>query len=383
MKIAILGPAYPFRGGISQHTGLLCKNLRSANHEISLISFRKQFPGFLFPGKTQFEESSQNIIPESERIFIPWNPLSWFKTANKIIGAKADVVICIYWTPFIAAGYAFICKALKKKTKVPVLFILHNVIPHEGMPAKEFLTRRAFKYADGFISQSKKVEDELLSFYPAAGQRWRKIVPHPVYNFQEFSCPGKAEARNELHIAEGKVLLFFGLVRAYKGLKTLLSSFPEVLKYFDGDIRLIIAGEFYDPPGEYIEMIKRLGIEDKIEIHNRFIPNEEVGTYFSAADVLVLPYESASQSGVVQAAFGFGIPVISTEVGGLPEVIRHGVTGMLCPPSDPQALSATIIEFYKLAESVDFGKNIKDEVSAFSWDNFTNAIDEFTVEAGK
>lgn len=383
MKIAVLGPAYPFRGGIAQHTGMLYKNLRAANHEIRLFSFRKQFPGFLFPGKTQFEKSSKNFIPESERIFIPWNPLTWFKTAKKIIDSEADVLICIYWTPFIAMGYSFICKAVKRKMKAPVLFVLHNVIPHEGMPGKEFLTRRAFKYADGFIAQSKKVDDELLCFYPESRQKWRKIVPHPVYNFQEFSCPGKMDARKELGISESKVLLFFGLVRAYKGLKTLLEAFPEVLKCFDGDIRLIIAGEFYDSPDEYIKTINRLGIADKIDIHNRFIPNEDVGTYFSAADVLVLPYASASQSGVVPAAFGYCKPVISTEVGGLPEVIKHGKTGMLCPPSDPKALSKSIIEFYKLTETIDFSKNIQDEISAFSWDNFTIAIKEFAVAMGK
>ena len=377
MKIAILGPAYPFRGGISQHTGILFKTLKDAHHEVSLISFRKQFPGFLFPGKTQFEESSKNYIPESDRLFIPWSPLSWRNTSSEIIASGCEILICVYWTPFLAMGYTSVCKAVKKKLNIPILFLLHNVIPHESMPGKEFLSRRVFRQSDGFIVQSKKVETELLEFYPQSGERWRKIVPHPIYNFQEFSHPDKEASRKTLNISQSRTLLFFGLIRAYKGLMTLLEAMPEVIEYFKSDIKLLIAGEFYDDPAEYIDAIERLGIKNNIEMQNRFIPNEEVGKFFSAADALVLPYESASQSGVVQAAYGYGKPVISTEVGGLPEVIIHGITGMLCPPGNPKILSETIIEFYKLAEFVDFAKNIEEDSLKFSWDNFTLAVEEF------
>lgn len=377
MKIAILGPCYPLRGGISQHTGLLFSHLLSRGCEVKLFSFKKQFPKFLFPGKTQLDQSASPFAPSSEPVFIPYNPFSWFRAWRQIIAGRFDVLICVHWMPFTAAGYAAVCRMVKKKTPTPILYLLHNVIPHERMPGMRLLTRFAFRFADGFIVQSRKVESELIDFFPPGKGKWRRIVPHPVYNFQDFSSPTRNEARKLLGITEAKTLLYFGLIRQYKGLKTLLEAFPTILDHFDRDIRLMIAGEFYDPPEPYMELMSKLGISDYVTVHNRFIPNEEVGGYFAAADVVVLPYVSASQSGVVQAAFGFGKPVISTEVGGLPEAVSHGLTGLLCPPEDPEALSQAVIEFYRLSDTVDWRGNIEREREKFSWNNFSSAIEDF------
>ena len=374
MKIAILGPVYPFKGGIAHHSGVLHHRLAGKGHTIRHFSFRKQFPAFLFPGKSQFDSSKNKLDISSERVFIPWNPLTWLKTVRGIREFAPDLLICVWWTPFTGPGYWAVLKSLGKKS--PALFLLHNVIPHESMPGIRFFSRAALKHGDGYIVQSKKVEAEFLDFLPDKKDKWRKRVPHPVYNFQDFSFPSQSEARKTLGITEKRVLLFFGLVRKYKGLMNLIEAFPEVRKEL-GDIRLVIAGEFYDDIEPYEKAVEASGAGDKITVDNRFIPNEEVGTCFSAADVVVLPYESASQSGIVQTAYGFGKPVISTKVGGLPEVVSEGKTGLLARPGDPQDLAEKIIQFYRSTGAVDWQANIESEISRFSWDNMTGAVEEF------
>lgn len=377
MRAAILGPSYPFRGGIAKHTGLLLKNMRAKGHDVKLYSFRKQFPKFLFPGATQFDHSAAAEKTPSERLFVPWNPLAWLKTAHRIKAMNPEILVCIWWTPFTAVGYTAVCRIVRKRSNVKILFLLHNVIPHEGMPGREILSRIAFSLADGYIAQSHTVEREFLKFYPPGEGKWRMVVPHPTYNFQEFARPSREEARKKLGITEDKVLLFFGIIRKYKGLKTLLEAFPVIHRHFGGNIRLIIAGEFYDNPQPYLDLISAAGMADSITLHNRYIPNESVGDYFAAADAAALPYVSASQSGIVQTAFGFDKPVISTEVGGLPETVSQGRTGLLCPPDDPTALAEAVIVFYRLSETVDWAANIRSEKSRFSWGNLVEAVEAF------
>ena len=181
MRIALLGPAYPFRGGIAKHTGMLCRALEKQGHSFRLFSFLKQFPTWLFPGVTQFDISEQADQLETVRIFTPWNPLSWGKTAKAVQQFQPEVLLCVWWTPFTGAGYAVVCAMLPKVKK---LFLLHNVIPHEGMPLKRFFTKLALNKADGYIVQSSQVEDELKEFLPTAAGKWRAKVPHPVYDFQ-------------------------------------------------------------------------------------------------------------------------------------------------------------------------------------------------------
>lgn len=380
MKLAMLGPAYPLRGGIARHTGILFRRLEERGHDVKLFSFRKQFPRFLFPGSTQLDSSEAADVVPAVPLFIPWNPLSWLKTARMIRAFSPEAIICIWWTPFNAMGYTAVCRLISGKASPSVLFLLHNVVPHEKMPAVKMLTRLAFRQAEGFIPQSQKVESEFLNFFPRGDSKWRRVVPHPTYDFRAVSTYTREGARSKLGISESRALLFFGIVRRYKGLMTLIEAFPAVLEHFGGDIKLIIAGEFYDPPEPYFSKIEESGISDKTMVHNRFIPNEEVGLYFAAADVAVLPYSSASQSGVTQAAFGFGIPVISTSVGGLPEVISHGQTGLLCPPDNPDELARAIIEFYRLSKDVDWAGNIEREKPRFSWDNLAEAVEDFTVQ---
>lgn len=377
MRAAILGPSYPFRGGIAKHTGLLFRNMQAKGHDVNLYSFRKQFPKFLFPGASQFDHSAIAEKTPSVKVFIPWDPFAWLKTADQIKAMNPELLICIWWTPFNAVGYTRVCRMVRKRSNVRILFLLHNVVPHEGIPGKEILSRIAFSQADGYIAQSHTVEREFLRFYPPGESRWHMVVPHPTYNFQEFARPSREESRKKLGVTEDKALLFFGIIRRYKGLKTLLEAFPSIHRHFGGNIRLIIAGEFYDQPQPYLDLISKAGLADSVTIHNRYIPNELVGDYFAASDVVVLPYISASQSGIAQTAFGFDKPVISTQVGGLPETVSHRRTGLLCPANDPSALAGAVIDFYRLSETIDWSANIRNEKSRFSWQNLVEAVEAF------
>jgi len=379
MRIAVLAPAYPFRGGIAKHTGMLCRALEKRGHSFQIFSFLKQFPQFLFPGVTQFDTSEQADQIASLRVFTPWNPCSWLKTARAVKQYQPDLLVCVWWTPFTGAGYRVVCGLLKGIRK---LFLLHNASSHEKMPGGRFFTRMGLKHADGYIIQSKQVESELLDIVPSSAGKWRRLTVHPCYNFQDYCSLHQSTAREILKIKESRVMLFFGLVRKYKGLMTLLQAFPQVVNHFIGDIRLIITGEFYDDPAPYLQAISQNKVEDKITIYNRFIPNEEVGRYYSAADVVVLPYESASQSGVIPAAYGFGKPVITTAVGGLPEAVEEGRTGLLCPPSNPQALAETIIRFYDLNQTVNWRENIDALKGKFSWEILAELVERFYREQG-
>jgi glycosyltransferase involved in cell wall biosynthesis len=332
------------------------------------------YPPFLYPGTTQFDTSvSAHKIP-SIRLLTPWQPLSWIRTANAIREENYDALICIWWTPFTGLGYGMVCRKIRN---VPILFLLHNVLPHEKMPLMMKLSHFAFRKADGFIIQSKKVEEELLKVFPPAQDLWRRICLHPLYESTEFPFPTKDVAREHLRVTESKILLFFGIVRRYKGLHTLLTAFPEILRYFKEDIRLIIAGEFYEDPREYFDIITKSDCSDKISLHNHFIPIEELGIYFQSSDVVVLPYLTASQSGVIQLAYGQHKPVIASAVGGIPEVVEEGKTGLLFPPGDSSVLARKVIEFYENFSAEDWAKNIEEAKSKFSWDIMAKAVADF------
>ena len=377
MRISVIGPVYPFRGGIAHHTGVLCQSLQDKGHEIQIISFRKLFPKFLFPGKTQFDLSETALKTDSERLFTPWNPLTWISAARKVQSFAPDLVVFIWWTPFTGPGYWMTSKLLKGRSK---LFLLHNAVPHEKVPFTQFISKLVFRQSGGFITQSTQVQNELMEFYPPAEKKWRKTIPHPAYNYQDLCNIPQDEARRKLDIKESRVLLYFGIIRQYKGLMTLIEAFPAICKKFGSNIRLLIAGEFYDDPAPYMQAISAGGYEDKITVIDNFIPNEEVGIYFSAADVVVLPYKSASQSGVIQTAYGFGKPVITSDTGGLPEVVKQGETGLLFPPGDHAALAEAVIRFYRMSDETDWENNVNAVRNSFSWDKMVDAVEEF---AGK
>ena len=269
--------------------------------------------------------------------------------------------------PFFGPCFGTIAKRVKKGTSAKVLFICDNIIPHERRPGDVMLTKYAFRQADYFIVQSIAVERDLLKYFPRATYR---NVPHPVYENFGPALP-KQEACNLLGISAKKIMLFFGYVRAYKGLNVLLDAIKEI-----EDALLLVVGEFYDDEGTYRKKVQQLGVESNVRFVSEYVPNEKVGIYFSAADVVVLPYLSATQSGIVQIAYNFDKPVIATDVGGLAEVVKDNVSGFIVPPHDPHELANAIRKFYDGNREREFTENVRVEKIKYSWDNLVNTMEE-------
>ncbi|RKY56796.1 MAG: glycosyl transferase family 1, partial [Candidatus Neomarinimicrobiota bacterium] len=303
MRISIIGPAYPYRGGIALHNNLLYKEF-SNKHTTEIINFKRQYPGILFPGKTQYEESKTFAHIPSFRILDSINPISWHKAANHIKLFSPDLIIIQFWMPFFSPCYGRIVRLLKKNSCSKTIIICHNIVPHEGSPIDKLLTKYLFSKADGFIIQAHSVEKDLLELRPDAKYRYN---PHPIYNI--FGNPlDKTEARKQLGIKEKNVILYFGYIRKYKGVKYLIRAVPEILKKLD--LKVIIAGEFYEDKKQYLQEIRNIDREGKIALIDRYIPDEDVNTYFSAADLVVLPYINATQSGIVQIALSYNLPCV-------------------------------------------------------------------------
>ena len=369
MKTALIGPAHPLRGGIAQFLALLYRALKERGHDVSFHRFIRQYPKFLFPGKTQADESELPVKVDSVPSLDPLNPLNWPLAAWRIARERPDLVILKWWMPFFGPAYIVtlrLVRLLSPRTKF--LFIIDNAIPHEKRPGDMAVTRAGFNLADCFVVMSEAVRDDLLSIRPDARY---VLTPHPLYDIFGGRVE-KEKAKAALGLS-GPVLLFFGFVREYKGLKVLLDAMPKVLKEMDAT--LLVAGEFYEDKDAYLAQVERLGLADKVKILDRYIPNEAVGGYFSAADLLVLPYLSATQSGITQIAFVYDLPVVATDVGGLPEVVRDGETGYLVPPGDPDALAQAILRYFREGREEVFREFIRREKRRFSWDAFVEAIE--------
>lgn len=379
MFFNLVGPFYPLRGGIAQYIGVLGQKLQDKGHRVKVLSFRKQFPRFLFPGQTQKESSKEYVHLEAEPVFIPWNPLTWYRTYREAKNGGADALVFKYWMPFFAPGYAAVCALVHWFTDIRIIYIIDNVIPHEKRPGDRFFTRLAFRWVDAFIVQSEIVRQDLYKWFPEAQNRPVVYVPHPIYDTYSGSDLIREEARARLNRpASEKLLLFFGLVRHYKGLDTLIEAMPEVIRSL-GEVHLLIAGEFYEPEEDYRQMIDFQGIGDHVTLINKYIPNEEVSLYFRAADVLVLPYRSATQSGVIQVAHHFGLPVISTRVGGLPEVVREGETGFLVQPENPELLAKAIVDFFLYLNGAALKRGLEAAKNRYTWDGMIQTIEELST----
>ena len=369
MKIVLVGPFPPFRGGISDLNVALAHHL-SKRHEIHAINFTTQYPKVLFPGKTQFKKGDHALEVDSIRCLSSINPFSWRKTANKIIDLEPDLVLFSFWLAFFAPAFSGVAKKIKKYLDANIMAICHNIIPHEEHLLDTRLTKRFFCFIDSFIVLSKKVENELLNIVPGAKY---KYSPHPVYNIFKNTL-SKEQAKAELNIATKKVLLFFGLIRKYKGLDILINAMEKINNELD-DYTLLIVGECYENKAKYTDLIKNAGITDNVQCHYSFVPDNEVGKYFSASDVVVLPYKSASQSGIVQIAYHFDTPVIVSNVGGLPEIVDEGKTGYCVEPSSI-AFAKAIKAFYEKDNINELNSNISDYKSQFSWDIMVDSIEE-------
>lgn len=373
MKILLIGPAYPLRGGIAQFLALLYRALEKAGHKVSFHRFIRQYPKFLFPGKTQADESESPVKVASIPSLDPMNPFNWPLAARRIAKEKPDLVILKWWMPFFGPSYTvtlLLAKMLFPRMKV--IYVVDNAIPHEKRPGDMLITRAGFAVCDYFLVMSESVKRDLMTIRPDAKTA---LTPHPLY--EVFGEPMDKDAARKALGVSGPVILFFGFVRPYKGLMVLLEAMPAILK--EKDLTLIVAGEFYEDKDAYLEKIRALGLTDKVVVLDRYIPNEAVGEYFSAADLLVLPYLSATQSGITQIAYAFGTPVVATNVGGLPEVVKDGQTGYLVGPGDKDALAEAVARFYSEGKEAVLKENIRAERHRFSWEVMVEAIEKLAA----
>lgn len=370
MKIIIVGPFPPYRGGIADLNSSLSQHL-AKKHSVRNINFNTQYPGFLFPGKTQYKPEAELDTCESERRLSSINPITWKLTADSIIASDPDLVIFRFWMPFFAPAFRAIAKRIKKRHHAKIMAICDNIIPHEARLMDRFLTLAFFRQVDKFLVMSKKVESELLTYLPGAEYCYS---PHPIYDkFGDIVT--QAEARRRLHIDPSKkVILHFGLIRQYKGLDLLIRSLP-LLKGNIEELVVLIAGECYENQQTYRDLIDELKLTDIVRIKFEFIPDSEIKYYFSAADLVVLPYRSASQSGIVQIAYHFDKPVIVTRVGGLPEIVPDGQAGYVVEP-DPDQIAAAVRKYFAGTDSADFPLFIQSYKERFSWDALVAAIEE-------
>jgi glycosyltransferase involved in cell wall biosynthesis len=372
-KIAVVGLTYPYRGGIAHYSSLFVRALRQ-RHEVLFLTLCRQYPKILFPGVSQFDFSDQTLTEEGEPIVDSLNPFSWIKTARKLNREQPDLIIFQWWHPFFTFAFGSIVRLLDKSMQDRVCFLCHNVLPHESSPMQALLTRYSFNKARYFIVHSTPDRQQLESLRP--GATIRQGV-HPTYSeFASLSSISRAAARQELGLpADANVVLFFGLVRKYKGLHYLIEAM-ELLPA-SSNCRLLITGEFYDDKSPYVESIAARGLEDRVDVVDQYIPNEKVAMYFRAANVVALPYVSATQSGIVQIAFGLDRPVITTNVGGLPEAVDDGRTGFIVEPESAQQLAAAIVRFFESDAESTFKSAIRQQSKRFDWDQETALVEDF------
>ena len=369
MKIIIVSTAYPLRGGIAHYVALLGEAL-AKRHDVETVTFKRQYPSLLFPGKTQEETGESTHAAPAPQLIDSINPLNWIAVGRELRRRQPDLLIFKYWLPFFGPCFGTIARVAKRGTRTKVLFICDNVIPHEHRPFDTAFTRYAFRAVDYFIVQSRTVERQLNEFWPGASYR---LAPHPIYNI--FGSPmDKQEARRMLGVRGTRMLLFFGYVRAYKGLHVLLRAIAALPR--EMDVHLMVVGEFYDDEQKYRTLVTELGLEDLVTIKSDYVPNEAVGRYFSASDAVVLPYISATQSGIAQIAYNFDRPVIATDVGGLAEVVVDGQTGYIVPPEDASRLAAAIKKFYDEGHEAEFAARVGQEKHKYSWEHMVATIEE-------
>jgi glycosyltransferase involved in cell wall biosynthesis len=367
MNICLIGPAYPLRGGIAHYTTSLA-NALGKRHKVTLLSYTRLYPSVFFPGTSEFDASRRRFAADCEPIFDPLNPLSWLRTARRIRALSPDLVIVQWWSPIFAISLGTVIRLAKRHGQPSVMFLCHNIRPHERLPGEKMLPRFAFSTADLFIVHSDEDLRNLQSIRPKA--RIRKLF-HAIY---EGFGPAidKEAARQQLGLAS-PTILYFGLIRRYKGLAHLLRAMPLILK----EVRctLLIVGEFYEGREECLGLIRSLDLSASVRLVDRYVANEEVALYFSAADLVVLPYTSATQSGVVTIAYSFDRPVVTTRVGGLPEVVIDGKTGFLVDPADPGALADAVVRYYREGREKEFIEGIRKERERLSWDRYIEAIE--------
>lgn len=368
MKICLLGPSYPYRGGIAHYMTLLARELRRRHHVV-FFGFTRQYPQWLYPGQTDRDPSQAALTDEYIRVLDSLNPWTWMQTARRICREQPRLLILPWWTSFWTPAFWTVSSWVKRASATTVVFICHNVIEHETNLIKQFCTQLVLQTGDAFIVHSTQDRASLATMCPG-----RPIYQafHPSYAELAPTRLARQEARRKLNVGE-KVLLFFGFVRPYKGLEYAIRSLPLILPKHH--VTLIVAGEIWSGRREIKKLISQLGLEAHVRIEDRYIANEEIGLYFSAADLLLLPYLSATQSGIAQIAYAQEVPVVATRVGGLLDVVTDGQTGYLVEPASPTAIAEAVIDFFDHHRGDYMVEQIKRQRSRFTWAPIVQAIE--------
>ncbi|WP_201982489.1 glycosyltransferase [Hymenobacter rubidus] len=372
MKVVIIGPAYPLRGGLATYNERLARAFREAGDAVRIVTFSLQYPNFLFPGQTQFSTEAGPADLDIDVSLNSVNPISWLRVGRKLRAERPDLVVFRFWLPFMGPALGTVARLVRGNGHTRVVAITDNVIPHEKRPGDGPLTRYFLSACDGFVTMSRSVLQDLqrLGF----GNKPADYRPHPLYdNFGPMKSKNEALAALNLPNTTG-YLLFFGFIRAYKGLDIMLEAFADK-RVAALPVKLIIAGEFYEDAAPYEELITRFELENRIVRATDFIPNEKVVDYFCAADLIVQPYKNATQSGVSQIAYHFERPMLVTDVGGLAELIPDGVVGYVVPPT-PAAIANAVVDFYAAQREGDFVAGVRAQKKQFSWPVMVAALKE-------
>ena len=373
-KLIIIGPAWPLRGGLASFDERLAKQFTEEGYDTSIYTFSLQYPGFIFPGTTQY---SSEPAPEGIKIKVcinSVNPLNWLKVGNELQALKPDLIIVRYWLPLMGPCLGTILRRVKKNRFTKIICIADNVVPHEHRPGDKPFTQYFVKPVDAFVTMSAKVKQDLSAFTTKPAQQ----IVHPLYdNFGE--AVSKKEARIKLSLPENeKIILFFGFIRKYKGLDILLEAMNDE-RIRQSNIKLLVAGEFYEDRKEFDEMIAKLGIASHLILRTDFIADSEVRYYLSAADFVIQPYRNATQSGVTPLAYHFEKPMLVTNVGGLPDLVPDGEVGVVVEP-DALSVATGILRLYELGENF-FLPHLREEKKKYSWHKLAEAILQLAGES--
>lgn len=374
----LIGPASPYRGGIANFNEALAGAFVKSGCKARILNFKVQYPSFLFPGKSQYDCTGHPSPVETDRMISSVNPASWYRSAAHISEISPDCIVVHYWMPFFSPAFGKTVRLAAKKCNAVVIGLIHNVNPHDRFPFAVPLTRYFLSSCNGFVVMSGSVKKDIEKL---GVKRPAAIIPHPVYDI--FGKPvSKKESAGFLGLEEGgRYILFFGIIRRYKGLDLLLQAMADK-RVEDLDVKLIVAGEFYEDERYYRDLTKKLNITGRVLFTKRFIPSEHVKYYFSMADMVVQPYRSATQSGVTQIAYQFGRPMLVTRVGGLDEIVSHGISGYVTDP-EPTQIAASIHDFYVNSREKTFSKNVEQERSRFTWEAMVNGINRLSGEIRK
>ncbi|MBO5718028.1 MAG: glycosyltransferase [Bacteroidales bacterium] len=371
-KIVIVGPAHPYRGGIATFSERLARQFQAEGKEVEMFTFTLQYPGFLFPGKTQYSDEAAPEGLKITRNISSVNPITWIKAGRQLKKMQPDMVIFAYWMSFMAPCMGTIA-AFLRKSRCKCIGLIHNMIPHEPNILDKILPGYFVKKMDAFMALSQSVANDVNRFDKKG--KPKMFRPHPIYDHYGALMP-REEALQLLKLdSDYRYILFFGFIREYKGLDMLIEAMAdqELRKM---PIKLIVAGEFYEDENKYLGRVEELGLQDKIIFYKQFISTNEVSRYFSACDIVALPYKTATQSGVTQVAFHFEKPMLVTKVGGLGEIVPHEKIGYVVEPQ-PAEIATALKDFFLRQRAAEFTANMPEEKQKYAWSNLTTALEDY------